>query len=390
MDGLRSARVAVSYIFFACGMIFGMWFVHIPVVTARLALEPAVLGLALLMVGLGAQAAPPVAALLVQRFGSRLTTRVLAILFCLWMQIAILAPHVIVLFVATVTGGVLAGTLNVAMNTQGAEVEAARGKPTMSSFHGFFSLGGLCSAGLGGLFYTWGLGDGRGALAVGIALAFGSFWFGASLLPDRPRVPTAPNSPGPGFALPGTALLTLCLIGMLCTLVEGSVGDWSALYLIRDKLTTPAIATTGYLMFSLAMTVSRFAGDGVVSRMGARNLIVFGGVLIILGMAIVLVAPWPVVSATGFLVIGLGAANVSPLLIGAASRTPGVPPAVGVATVSTAITAGLLLGPPIVGFVAQASGLTFALGVVGACGIVIGTAAALRKWPSEAPVTAPV
>src|SRR5262245_56030892 len=143
---VATARVSVSATFFALGLEFGLWFVHIPMLSGRHALEPAILGLALLMVGLGTVFAPPVAAPIVNRLGSRLSCQIFAFVCIVWLLAPLFAPTVPVLFVASLTFGIVAGALNVAINTQGAEVEKARGRPTLSSFHGFFSLGGLVGA----------------------------------------------------------------------------------------------------------------------------------------------------------------------------------------------------------------------------------------------------
>ncbi len=377
---IATARVAVSATFFALGLEFGLWFVHIPMLASRHALEPAILGLALLMVGLGTALAPPLAAPIVRKLGSRLACQMMAFTCIAWLLAPLFAPTVPLLFVASLTFGIVAGALNVAINTQGAEVEKARGRPTLSSFHGFFSLGGLVGAVAWGPMFSLGLGDGRGAAIIVALLLVLLVWAVRGYLPDQPA---APQQAGARLAFPGTALLGLAILGLICTAVEGSVGDWSGLFLMQVKGSDPALAAAGYGMFALAMTLSRFAGGSLVERLGDKRVLLLGGLLMAVGMALVVVAPFALLSASGYLLVGIGAANASPVLISASARTPGVAPATAVALIATAISTGLLAGPPLIGFVAQGLGLTAAMGVVGALGLIVALGAAFRTWPAQ-------
>jgi predicted MFS family arabinose efflux permease len=385
---ITQARMAVSATFFVFGSEVGLWFVHIPMIAGRHALEPGMLGLALLMVGLGTVFAPSIAAPIVRRLGSRLTCQIAAFVCSAWLLLPLFAPNVPLLFVATLSFGIVAGMLNVAINTQGAEVEKAHGRPTLSSFHGFFSLGGLCAAAVWGPMFSLGLGDGRGAAIITVILLLTLAWAVRGFVEDQPRDKTG-RPASRGISFPGGALLGLAILGLVCTAVEGSVGDWSGLYLTLVKLSDPAFAASGYAMFALAMTLSRFAGGRVVERLGDRRVLLYGGLLIAAGMAVVVLAPVPLVSALGYLFVGIGAANASPVLISVASRTPGVAPEIAVALVATSISTGLLVGPPIIGFIAQATDLGVAMAVVGSFGLVVAVIAALRTWgPPPAPAAA--
>lgn len=374
--------------FFVFGLTVGLWFVHIPMLADKHGLEPGMLGLVLLMPGLGTILAPPLAALIVQAIGSRLCTQIAAFATALWMLLPLFAPTLPLLLAGALSFGVVAGTLNVAVNTQGTEVEKARGRPTMSVFHGCFSLGGLAVALLWGPLFTLGLGEGRGA-AILVALSLLLLaWSTRGLLPDRERpAPRQRGEPRPAF--PGVALLGLAAIGLICTTVEGSVGDWSGIFLTTVKNSDPALAASGYAMLALAMTTFRFAGGVVVDRLGDRLTLILGGLLVAIGMAIVVFAPEALWSASGYLLVGIGLANASPVVISAASRVQGVSSAVAVAIVSTSISTGLLAGPPVIGFIAQFLGLSAALGLVAGLGLVVAAMAALRTWgpqPGEAPI----
>jgi hypothetical protein len=205
------------------------------------------------------------------------------------------------------------------MNANASEVETARGLPTMSSFHGFFSLGGLFGAGLGGLLVGQGLGHGQGALMVGVVTA-------VVLALSAPRVMGFAASHGAGshFSLPRGAALSLGLLALLCFAVEGALVDWSALLMQERTGATPASAALGFSAFSIAMAACRFAGDRLIVRFGALRIMVVGGLAMFAGLALAVASTHFVLSAVGFALVGLGAANVVPLLFGAAARIPGM------------------------------------------------------------------
>lgn len=379
----QRARLAISLAFALFGVTVGIWFVHVPVVVARLHLEPAMLGLVLLVLGLTGLVVQPLAGILTARIGTRRSALMVLPPLMISILMPILAPTVPMLFLGVIVVGVLANPANIASNTQAAELEALVRKPIMSSFHGFFSLGGMIGSALGGLMIAAGLGDGRGAVLACLCTFPLAIWAALNFLNSPPPAPKPRDAPR--FAFPAGALLGLALIAGTANIVEGAVGDWSALYLATVKNAGSAIAASGYAMFSLAMAATRFGGGPAISRLGDRNVLVGGGLLITLGMSIVILSPWPLLSASGFLVVALGCANFSPILVSAAARTPGVAPSISVSAISTAMIAGLLAGPPIIGFIAQGWGLSAGLAFTGVIGLCVALAALLRRWPAIAP-----
>lgn len=364
------ARIAVSYAFLMLGLSVGLWAVHIPLVQARLQIDPAILGLALLTMASGALVAMPVAGWLVGRVGAKLPTGVVLCAFTALMPFPILASATWFLFVSAFFFGAGLGSLDVLGNIQAAEVETARGKPTMSSFHGFFSIGGLLGAALGAGIIAIGWGDGSGAAVVAAICFVLSVYAAFNLWPSERPVAGAPM-----FVLPPRAALGLGIIAFLCFAVEGAVTDWSALYLTTVKQSTVTMAATGFAVYSVAMTVLRLVGDVLVARLGGLMVVLGGGVLVILGIAIAIASPWPLGSAAGFAIVGVGAANVVPVVFSIAARTPGMPANVGVAAVATMGYTGFLTMPPILGFIAKTWGLTMSLVVVAAMGLAIALAA---------------
>lgn len=372
---LVPARIAVSWCFFCLGALTGVWAVHIPIVQARLGIDPAVLGLALLMLAIGAVLTMPLTGMALAHWGSRRPTALLALGFPIAAPFATLAQQPWQLFVALFFFGATMGGLDVAMNTQATEVEAARGKPTMSSFHGFFSVGALSGAGIGSLLVATGWGNGSGAALTATAFFLISIWAALNLLPSDRSV-----EGGPKFTLPSRAVLGLGIITFLAFAGEGAITDWSALFLATVKHADPATAGIGFAVFSVAMTVFRLTGDAVVARTGPVLAIVGGGALMALGMVVALVAPGHYASALGFAIAGVGTANIVPVAFSAASRTRGVPAGVGVAAVTTLGYSGFLIFPPLIGFVAKAFGLSAAMVVVAVMGSAIAAmAGTLRR-----------
>ena len=307
----------------------------------------------------GAVLAMPIMGWAVGHVGSRIPTAAGMMLYMATIPLPILAGNVPFFFVALFFFGLLMGGLDVVGNVQAAEVEVLRGKPTMSSFHAFYSIGGLGGALVGALLIANGWGDGTGAAGVCvILLALGAMAAG-NLLPSERPIEGAPR-----FALPSRAVLGLGILAFLCFAIEGAVTDWSALFLTDAKAATPETAAYGYAAYAFAMAGFRLFGDPIVVRLGPKSITVGGSLLCVLGLGIALAAPWPLVSALGFGLVGLGAANIVPVLFSAGARTPGVASGVGVSAVATLGYSGFLVFPPILGFAADLFGLSAAIGIV--------------------------
>lgn len=381
MPATLKSFVAIGWTFLLIGIAFALWFVYIPVVVDRLGLEPWLLGIALLSASVGGLLAMAPSALIVMRLGASRATALTLAPFAVLAQAPIHAPSVPMLFVFLMAGGLVMGVLNTAANTRAADWEAETGRPMMSVFHAFYSGGAL----LGALLGAWMLSlDGGSwgallaALAVMVALSLAVIpWFGPSV--PHPRRDGAPNARA---ALKSPFLIALAGVALFSDSVEGAVNEWSALYLKTVRDMTDAQAAWGFATFSAVMTGVRIFGALVVARFGERRVLMAGGCLIAAGFAVILAAPHPWLSVAGFGVVALGSANLVPVLTSLGGRADGVPPAAGIAVVAAACTAGMLMGPPVIGFVAQGFGLTAALSVVGCFGLIVAAGTALLRWPA--------
>ena len=371
---IDAGRWAISTVFLLNGVGIGLWAAHVPTVQARMGISTGMLSMVLLTIAAGALLAMPLMGGLTGRFGTRRMVLISGFAFVLMLGVIMGVPTLPLLFASAFLFGVSNGALDVAMNANASEVETARGLPTMSSFHGFFSLGGLFGAGLGGVLIGQGWGHGQGALGLAIAC-------GVILVLVTPRVMSfAPHADGGShFALPRGAAIGLGLLALLCFAVEGALVDWSALLMRERTGASEASAALGFSAFSIAMAACRFAGDRMIVRFGAVRVMVIGGLAMFAGLALATTSTHFALSACGFALIGLGAANVVPLLIGAGGRIPGMSPGAGVAAVATLGYGGLLLAPPVLGWVAMHSSVTLALGMLSLSGLVIALNARILK-----------
>jgi MFS family permease len=333
---LRSARAAVLAVFFTNGVIIGTWVVRIPAIKERLGLGEGLLGVALLGAAVGALIAMPVVGALVSRFGSRRVVGLSALALSVVLLTPGLASSLPLLVLSVMLLGAANGGLDVAMNAQAVAVERGYGRSIMSSFHAAWSFGGLGGAALGGLLASRGIGPLPHFSAVAV-LATASFVFAyGSLLPSSAD---AAEEGAPAFARPSRALLGLGIISFCVLLGEGAMGDWSAVYLDDTLRTGPGFAAAGYAAFSLSMAFGRLFGDRFTEILG------------------------PVVALVGFACAGAGFSIVFPTALSAAGRTGG-PTGPALAAVTTAAYTGFLVGPPFIGFMAELTGLGYALYLV--------------------------
>jgi MFS family permease len=378
---LPRARVAVATFFFVNGMVLASWVPHIPALKSRHGIGDGALGAVLLCMAIGAVVALPMAGWLVERWGSRRTTTLAGLGLCVALPGPVLSPTLPLACLALLALGACNGMLDVSMNAQAVAVEARYGRAIMSSFHALFSLAGLAGAGLAGTMMRLGSTDEVHVVTVAAVTTATLAIASRGLLPTRERV-----ARGPVFARPSGVLLGLGALAFCGLLAEGAMGDWSAVYL-RDVLATPAdVAAAGFAAFSFAMAAGRFGGDVLARRWGPVRLLRASGLLAAAGLASALLATTPVDAIVGFGVVGLGVANVIPVLFSGAGRVPGVPAGTAIAAVATTGYLGFLAGPPTIGVVAQMTSLPLGLGVVCAACVPIAALAFLVGDPGVSDV----
>ena len=374
---LVAARRAVLAMFFINGFVMGSWVTHIPFVKARFGLDEGALGLLLLSVAVGSVAALLLVGGVIARVGSRMVTNVTVLALCALLPIILLGPNVPLTALVLVLFGAATGAMDVAMNAQAVAIEEGYSRPIMSTFHAWFSSGGLAGAALGSLTLAIKLAPLTHVFAVAVVLIL------LALFCMRFLLPSSVDKVGETsvFTLPTGPLFWLGLLCFFGLISEGSMADWSAVYLRDTLLTSGETAALGFAAFSLMMAVGRFTGDALRSKMNSVQLVQLCGVLAAVGLGFALLVGNPIAAIIGFGCVGLGLANIVPVLFSAAGRVPGVQAGAGIAAVSSAGYAGFLVGPPLIGFVAKATNLSIGLALIVAfCGLIaLLTAYAMRS-----------
>ena len=350
---VRHARVATSVIFAVHGAVTGTFAARVPWLADHVGLGPGGLGIALLMPGVGALLAMPLSGRFVHRYDLRTLVRVLILLWCAALLLPALPTALAVLCITLVVYGAAAGLADVAMNAHAVLVEERYGRSVMSSFHGWWSVGGLAGSAVAAMAARAGIDARINFLATAIVLAAIAIAASTRLLPHRPEPEL--DAP-PAFALPSRAILPIGLIGLCAVFAEAAGLDWSAVY-VRDLLHHPAsTAALTVSIFSISMAVARFAGDRVVHRFGPVNAVRLAGVCATAGALTVVLSGNVVLVVTGFGLLGAGIAIVVPLVFAAAGRI-GDHPGRSLAGVAGIAYGSGLVAPGVIGGIAHLSSL---------------------------------
>jgi predicted MFS family arabinose efflux permease len=367
-----SARDAFStrLVFLIVGFGTAAWAPLVPFVKARTGVDESVLGLLLLCLGGGSIVTMPLAGALTSRFGCRRVIVVASLALCLTLPVLAWASSLPLLVAALAVFGGAVGAVDVSANIQAIMVERDHGRPLMSGFHGFYSLGGIAGAiGMTALL-------GAGATPLIGALVVSALCLVLLAIAAPHLLTYGSTSGGPAFAFPRGVVWFIGVLCFILFLAEGSVLDWSALFLSTVRGMARAYAGLGYAAFALTMTIGRLTGDRLVHRFGGGNIILFGGLCAAGGFALAtFVGSWPA-ALVGYALVGVGCSNIVPVLFTGAGRQTAMPEAVAVPAITTLGYAGILIGPAAIGFVAHAASLPVAFMIVAA--LLVGVAASGR------------
>jgi fucose permease len=321
----------------------------------------------LFAVSLTATVSLPLAGWLAARRGSRGPTGLGLLLAAGGLTLAAFSPSLAVLIPAACVLGAGIGILDVGANAHGVAVEHRLGRPVLSALHGAWSFGLLGGSGIAAIAAAAGLGP----RLVFPAVAVGAVALAALVVPKM--LPGAEDAAvdTARFALPRGALALPALLTFCCMFVETSTINWAAVFLSGPAHTSAAVAAGGVVAFAVAMAFARLVGDRFVTRWGVGGLARTGGLLTFAGMLLVLATRSPVPSLVGFACVGAGCAALVPALFRIAAAAPGISSGAGIAAVATAGYTGGVVNGPSIGFLARGVGLTGALGLVAAAGLVI-------------------
>jgi MFS family permease len=358
MPELRQARAATFAIFLATGAVFAAWATRIPATQERLNLSAGALGVAVLGLEGGAIVGLPLGAALVAKTGSRSSLGVGFAVYPTALVGVALAPSLITLVLAVALMAAANSVVDVAMNAQGVELERRSGRPVLSALHAGHPLG-LVAGGAAG---TAAAAAGISVLAhFAAAAATGAL---VGIFATRRLVREASQPGRRAFARPSGRLLLLGIVAFCGSLVGGAADNWSAVHLRTERDAGPGLAAAAFTAYALALAAGRLGGDRLLARYGRLRVVRLGALVAAAGGAIAIAAPPIPLAFSGWVLLGLGLATITPAVIGAAPQVGDVPVPAAIATTTTIGYLGSFTGPPAIGALAELSSLSAALGLL--------------------------
>jgi len=371
----RSATWAIFGVFFFESSVIGQWIPRIPDIKYNLGLSDAELGLALLSMPLGTLIGFSIAGRIIQNIGLRSGCRVFLPLWALLFITPALAQNLAQLMLALCISGMAVGMIETAMNTEAARIEKAAAGRLMSRCHGFWSIGTMVGALMGGAIAQQGVSVSTHFVIIMPLIALGGYFVATSL----PRLPvevsadvSVPVSDRAGvkssnlkvtglFTLPGKAILLLCIMPLGIMMVEGAFIDWSAVFMRDVMSASPLLIAVTYSFFSVVMAIVRLSGDAISEHFGETRVIRISGLASTVGICIFALAPSTLWVFIGAAISGAGVAIVFPLAVTAAANRPGRSSADNVAALNMVAFTAFFIAPPVIGFLSDAIGLRYAL-----------------------------
>jgi MFS family permease len=369
----KREQTAPRAMFFAAGFATAAWAALVPFAKGNTGVGDGTLGLLLLCLGGGALVAMPATGALTTRFGCRTILAAAVLAFSGVLPLLALIPDPWVLAGALLVFGVGIGTTDCAMNIQAILVEKAADRPMMSGFHGYYSIGGIAGAGAMSGMMSLSLSPLAASTLAALAVLLLLAWNTGGLL-------TYANPPeGPAFAVPRGAVLVLGGICFALFLAEGTVLDWSAVFLTEYREVPEARGALGFACFSATMTLGRMTGDKVVAVLGPHRVVVLGALIGACGLLMTVFVPFWQAALLGYALIGTGCANIVPVMFSAIGRQDSMPQAAAVPAVTTLGYLGILAGPATIGFIAHHSGLPVAFLLIGVLFLAVAAASKMVK-----------
>ncbi|MDU7869714.1 MAG: MFS transporter, partial [Pantoea sp.] len=359
-------------VFLINGLGMSAWAPLVPFARDRLQLNGVSLGALLLCLGIGSLAAMPITGTLVARFGCRRVMCLSTVLVLAMMPLLATADSHLVMAAALMCFGAGLGMLDVAMNYQAVQVEKAAGKPMMSGFHGFFSLGGILGAGAVSLLLSLSFTPLSAVMVIMAVMLLLLLWRLPGLMNQRLHQPDQP-----WLVIPRGWVAFLGALCFILFLAEGAVLDWGALLLLQNPAMSPTHAGLGYALFSTAMTLGRFGGDKIIHRFGRYPVMLTGALTAAAGMSLAVWLPWPEMALLAFLLVGFGLSNTVPMLFNAAGNQQDMPANLAISAMTTLGYAGILSGPALIGFISQWISLSGAFLLIAL--LLLAVAASARK-----------
>ncbi|MEO7802329.1 MAG: MFS transporter [Ginsengibacter sp.] len=363
---LLTKRVCLSLIFFCYGLSYASWASRIPDIQKQLHLSDTALGGILLGMPVGSFLTIMFSGYLVSKIGSRRVITFASLIYGSLLICVGYSQTVWQLAISLFFFGSAGNMLNIAINTQAISLESHYTKRIMSSFHGMWSVAGLIAAAVGSLLMAKAFPVNQHFLYISI-FAMLTFAICARLLLAEKGKPTQAVR----FALPGKYFLILGFISFCSMMCQGAMFDWSGVYFDKVVKVERVNIGLGYTAFMIAMTSTRFISDWLTHHFGFKKIIAFCGLITCVGLITATQFPylWP--ATIGLFLVGMGVSPVVPLVFSEAGKSKIMAPGIAIATVSTLGFVGLLIGPPMIGFIAGLTSLKISFIVLSVVGLAV-------------------
>lgn len=341
-------------------LLLGIWVAALPAIKLRLGFTDGSLGLSLLLSPAGSLTGVFLAPAVFSRIKVGRWLLAGPILQCLLYTEMVNVQHRIVFWLVLFFTGLVGFFNGVSINAVIDTIEKKYQQRIMSSCHGMYSLGGGVSAGLAAIFYWLHIRAGWQIWIMAGSIILVLWFIRQHLLVHQQYIHS-----GSSLAAPPLSIIGLAFICFVTFMGEGSIADWSAIYLKESLHSTVSIASLGYAGFSVMMALGRFNGDGLVPKIGAKKVVIAGSLISASGFLLAIAFHSKIAAITGFSLIGIGYSCIVPILLSAAANVPGISPAMGISSVASGGLIGFLFGPSVIGMVAEhftlAAGLSFIL-----------------------------
>jgi len=367
---LKRIRFAVGMFYFGMGLSFATWASRIPDIKTALHLTEGDLGSILFALPVGQLIIMPFSGKMVTKFGSHRILVFSLIMYVLCLVNLGLATTALQLSLGLFLFGIFGNLANIAVNTQGVYTEVLFKKTIMSAFHGMWSFAGFTGALVGLGMLALNLTPLHHFMIVGVVVLLMVAFNFKFLVRAKEKIKNKTESKK-RFAKPDSALLWLGVIGFCSMASEGVMFDWSGVY-FKDIVQAPGpLVVLGYTSFMITMASGRFLGDGLINKFGRERVMQISGVMISAGLFTAVFLPYIIPCTIAFMAVGLGVATIVPTVYSMAGKNPTVPPGEALTIVSSVSFLGFLMGPPIIGHIAQNFGLQFSFAFIGIFGVLI-------------------
>lgn len=365
---LQRAKMATQMIFLVCGVALSSWAPMVPFVKDRLHVNDSEMGILLLFLGAGAIVVMPIAGKIIPRVGSRNIVLLATLMSASVLAGLLLIENRWVMAIMLFLFGVGLGAMDVSMNAHGLIIQYLSKKPIMSSLHGLYSVGGIIGPFVIIFLTTLQLQPWQSLVVIAALLILTVIIQLKHLLtPEREKEHAHQMTSSKGARTDGKGIWknrTIWFLGTMCFIVflaEGAMLDWSAIFLREYKAVSENLTGLGYAAFSIAMASMRLAGDRIITRVSSEKLVIYGSLTAACGLFLTVFTSWFLTVILGFILVGLGAANIVPILFSESGKVGKVSATASLAAISTMGYTGQLLGPALLGFIAEQTTLSVAL-----------------------------